>query len=212
MLFVRRSARALVLACMSWIAGCEPAPPPASLAELAERVEDSGAITFRRDLEINPHTIFERYGALFDLPPNTTMRLVEDTREAGGNIKLRFQQFHQGIEVEGADFRVFAHNNRAISATGHVAHRFSATELTPKLSEERAWEIVQSRMNAEHYFRTTTAVQRPQGFLVFAQLPDRKDHVLAWRFDAYVDPLQNSRRVYVDAFAGTIIKEAPLAA
>jgi Zn-dependent metalloprotease len=192
--------------------GCTHESAPASLADLTERMDSSGSITFRRDIDIDPRLLFELYGTLFDLPPNTTMRLVEENVGPNGDAQLRFQQFHRGIEVEGADFHVLARKNRAVSADGHLVHEFSPGESTPRLSEERAWEIVQGRMNAAQYLLTPPTVTRPQGALVFAELGKSNHRVLAWRFDAYVQPISSSRRIYVDALEGRIVKESPLRA
>ncbi|HVF17943.1 MAG TPA: hypothetical protein VNA21_13565 [Steroidobacteraceae bacterium] len=206
--------RALVLVLISMGFGCAPDRAPSSLADLAEHIESSGSITFRRDMDIDPRALFELYGTLFDLPPNTTMRLVEDKVAANGDAQLRFQQFHRGIEVEGADFRVVARKNRALSASGQLAHEFAPKESTPRLSEERAWEIVRARMAVDEQFSAT--ITRPQGALVFAEVAQASHtpihRVLAWRFDTYVQPITQSRRVYVDALHGRIVKETRLKA
>jgi hypothetical protein len=47
---------------------------------------------------------------------------------------------------------------------------------------------------------------------VFAELGKSNHRVLAWRFDAYVQPISSSRRIYVDALEGRIVKESPLRA
>jgi Zn-dependent metalloprotease len=218
--FVGGYLRASLLVLIATSCGCAPERAPSSLADLAEHIESSGSITFRRDIDIDPRTLFELYGTFFDLPANTTMRLVEDSIAPNGDAQLRFQQFHRGIEIEGADFRVLARKNRALSGSSHLAHEFSPGESTPRLSEERAWNIVQERMNTEHDSPDLATITRPQGALVFAELtspsdksPSTANHrVLAWRFDAYVQPIARSRRVYVDALEGRIVKEARLRA
>ena len=76
--FVDRSFRALSLTLMVMCSACQPARPPISLADLAEHVDGSDAIRFRSDTNIDARTLFETYGSLFNLPPDSTMRLVED--------------------------------------------------------------------------------------------------------------------------------------
>jgi Zn-dependent metalloprotease len=202
---------------------CAKDEPPAALAELAEPIDTPGWITFKADTRIDPRTLFERHGRLFELSTDSSMRLVEESVDELGIAQFRFQQFHRDIEVEGGEFRVRARDGRAVSANGRLEHNFAPATTEPQLNEERARAIVESRMQARRYYRSgalvaeleaqsrgETSDARPAGTLVFVELPDTHARILAWRFDAYVEPLQDSRRIYVDAASGAIIKETQL--
>jgi len=180
---------------------------------------EPGWLRFRADAVVDPRTVASRYAESLQLAPGTDMRLVDETTDDLGITHLRYQQYFQGIEVEGAQWLVHARGNRALSANGVLVREFSPAVTRPAIDEARALAAVRERMGPGPYYDGSQLVREmatgpsgatPPGTLVFVELPASRQRVLAWRFDVYVQPLDLSRRVYVDAATGAVVKEVPL--
>ncbi len=88
------------------------------------------------------------------------------------------------------------------------------------MTEERAIEILLQQLPDVRFYheedvladlrREPDARYRPKGKLVFTELPESSQRVLAWMFRAYTTPIDRSRRVYIDAASGALVKELPL--
>ena len=190
-----------------------------SLAQVAMPTAEPGWLRFRADASVDPRSVTSRYAESLQLAPGTDMRLVDETTDDLGITHLRYQQYFQGIEVEGAQWLVHARGNRALSANGVLAREFAPAVTRPAIDEARALAAVRDRMGPGPYYDGSQLVREvatgpsgatPPGTLVFVELPASRQRVLAWRFDVYVRPLDLSRRVYVDGATGAVVKEVPL--
>jgi Zn-dependent metalloprotease len=212
----RRLISATLVAAMF---ACAPKPRPEALTEVAAPITSPGWIRFRPEADVDARSFLSRYAASLQLAQGTEMRPVSEETDELGMTHLRYQQYYRGIEVEGAEFLVHAKGARALSANGQLALRFAPEVLRAAIGEERAWAVVRDRMRAGAYFDGDRLVEElksgasnhvPRGALLFTPAGPHQERVLAWRFDAYVEPVDRSRRFYVDAAAGAIIKEIPL--
>lgn len=199
------------------MSGCTPKPD--KLTDVAAPITSPGWIRFRPEAQVDARGFMARYGSALQLAEGTKMRPVSEQVDELGMTHLRYHQYYRGLEVEGAQFLVHAKGNRALSANGELALRFAPSVLQPSIDEARAWAIVRDHLHADAYYDGERLVEAlkaepsnhvPRGTLLFTPLGPELERVLAWRFDAYVEPVAHSRRVYVDAGTGAIIKQTPL--
>ncbi|UVJ41802.1 hypothetical protein NVV94_13865 [Pseudomonas sp. LS1212] len=199
------------------MSGCTPKPD--KLTDVAAPITSPGWIRFRPEAQVDARSFMSRYGSSLQLAEGTKMRPVSEQTDELGMTHLRYQQYYRGIEVEGAQFLVHAKGTRALSANGELALRFAPSVLQPSIDEARAWAIARDHLHADAYYDGERLVEAlkaepsnhvPRGTLLFTPQGPELERVLAWRFDAYVEPVARSRRLYVDAGTGAIIKEAPL--
>jgi len=205
------------------VAACAQSRPEA-LTDIAEPITDPGWMRFRANANVDPATFFDRYSRLLELSPDTRMRLVSTSPDAGGETHYRFQQYFRDVEVEGAEYIIHARDRRAVSANGVLEHRFQPATTQPGVTEAQALAVVQSYMETSTFLPSdnlVAAVESPatqtpapfqlRGVLVFTDDPNApSQRLLAWRFNAYVQPLGRSRRVYVNASTPAVIKALPL--
>jgi Zn-dependent metalloprotease len=201
------------------LSGCAHKPRPDALTEVAAPITSPGWIKFRPEANVDARSFMSRYAASLQLSEGSEMRAVSEETDELGVQHLRYQQYYRGIEVEGAEFLVHAKDARALSANGRLAVRFAPEAPRPAIDEARAWAIARERMGASAYYDGAHLVEQmkngpsdhvPRGVLVFTQTGTGEERALAWRFDAYIEPVARSRRLYVDAGSGAIIKETPL--
>jgi Zn-dependent metalloprotease len=198
------------------------APRFSSFDEIAQPIESPGWITFKASAQVNPKSLFKDHAGLFQLPSGNEMKVTSENVDDLGITHLRFQQLYRGVEVEDAEFRVRAKANVAISANGKLEYQFAPTTTQPAVTEERALEVLLQRIPGVRFYDEDDLVEdlrrepgatphRPKGKLVFVELPDSSERVLAWMFRAYTSPIGASRRSYVDATSAALVKEVPLA-
>jgi Zn-dependent metalloprotease len=203
------------------VASCTPRtrPPADPLAQVAVPTTAPGWVRFRADADVPPREFVTRHAGTLQLAKGTQMRLVAEDTDELGITHLRYQQYFQDVEVEGAQLLVHARGNRAISANGKLAREFAPGVVRPGIDEAQALAEVRRRMGPGPYYKDDHLADdiaagpsgaTPRGTLVFVPLPPGERRVLAWRFNVYVRPLDRSRRLYVDAATGAIIKEIPL--
>ena len=199
---------AALMAVLSLLTGCNHKPQPAPLSDVAEPIASPGWINFRADATVKPGEFFARYADALQLAPGTEMRALAAETDELGITHHRYQQRFRDIDVEGAEFLLHAKGDKLLSANGRLAHRFAPATVAPAFDEARALAVVRERMQTDVFYagtpladalrddRTTTT---PRGELLFAAIGPQPQYVLAWRFDAYMAPVDRSLRLYVDA-------------
>ncbi len=224
----KRSGLVILMALLGGVAilslpSCRPRRPAtaATFDDIAQPIESPGWITFKDSARVNPKTLFKDYAALFQLPAGNEMNITAEDVDDLGITHLRFQQLYQGIEVENAEFRVRAKNNVAVSANGRLEYQFAPTTTQPAVPESRALEVLLQHLPDVRFYNEDELLEdvarepsgtpyRPKGKLVFTELPDSSERVLAWMFRAYTSPIDKSRRIYIAATNGALVKEEPL--
>ena len=200
------------------VSGCGQKSPSEKLADVTEPITSPGWIRFKPEANIDARNFLAGYAEALHLPEGTTMRSVSEETDDLGIAHIRHQQYFRGIEVEGAEFLVHARDARALSANGQLATDFAPKTVAARIEETQALETVRRRMGVNAFYDGDRLVEElkgapsnpsPRGVLLYT-LVGSDNRVLAWRFDAYVDPIPNSRRLYVDAETGEIIKDVPL--
>jgi Zn-dependent metalloprotease len=129
-----------------------------------------------------------------------------------GFIHERYQQFYQGIEVEGAKYTLHIKNNKIMLMTGNFRDVWNIN-ITPTLSAANALENAINHVNAEKYMWEEKGdhmdYKRPKGELVIWADPDGQAQPhLTYKFDIYAAQPDISRAdIFVDAHTGEIVAE-----
>jgi len=217
-LFAKLFAASVALASLG---SCISRPPPRAFSEVTEPITSAGWIRFRPEARVEAGDVLSRYAPDLALSAGSEMQLMSQETDELGMTHLRYQQYHGGIEVEGAQFLVHARDGRALSANGRLELRFEPRMLRPSIDEDHAWAVVRERLGERSYYdgsrlvdalKVPPSLPRPPGMLLYAAVGPQGERVLNWRFDAFMDPVDQSRRLYVDATTGALTQDARLMA
>jgi Zn-dependent metalloprotease len=197
-----------------------------NISDISEPSLTPGWITFKKESNIDPKTLFKQYGNMFQIAPGSDLKIVSEQKDELGMVHYRYKQFFKNIPIEDAEFIVHAKNNRALTANGNLAMNFTPPKIQPTISEQDALNILVKRIPSQRYLNENDlhkdfqkAIQesgqsdyRPKGTLIFAKKQNTKSDQweLSWMFKAYVLPLDRSRQVYIKASDGSVLKELPL--
>lgn len=166
--------------------------------------------------------LFTTYKNSTGLALNDSMHLVEEWTDSIGCFHHRYyQQYHNGLLVEGAEYREHFNDDYVILSNGWVAENMTLEADTPFSSYE-ALELALSSVNAEMYAWEDTSTiydddsnivavdYYPKGELVYALLDDdtveQSKYKLAWKFEILTLSPHDSRLVYIDAQTGEVLK------
>lgn len=125
----------------------------------------------------------------------------------------KFQQFYQGVKVEGSTYTLHLKNGMVSHMTGHFAD-IADISISPAIDESAALGAAIGQVGASRYMWQEPAAagespaNMPTGELVI--LPDmdgRADARLAWKFDIYATQPLFRAYVFIDAQTGQYITE-----
>ncbi|MEZ4777187.1 MAG: M4 family metallopeptidase [Bacteroidia bacterium] len=170
-----------------------------------------GLVTLEQALPASQRqTAFEQN---LDFSEGDELRSMEVFQDQLGFTHEKFQQYYQGIKVEGATYTAHMKNGSIKLLSGYFAD-IKDVSVTPGISESTALSTALGYVGATRYMWQESAQtgqstgEMPQGELVL--LPDmdgRAPARLAWKFDIYaVEPLYRAY-VFIDATNGQFITE-----
>lgn len=193
---------------------------PQTLAAAALPITSPGWIRLRPESNVAPAEFFARHARELGLAPGTEMFATREETDELGMTHRRFQQRWRGLDVDGAEFLLHSRGDRLLLANGHLAIDFAPAEAAPAVDEARAWDAARRVLPTDRFYdarRLQESVAEgpgaaaPRGRLLYAALPGPEPRwALAWRFDAYVAPMQASRRIDVDAASGAVVNTQTL--
>ena len=196
-------------------------PANKAIQAVAKRVSPQGTLHLKAGQRQAPADFLADHKAAFGL---TVADHFEETRrevlETGEEV-VRFQQYHNGIPVEGGEYIVFRHGDELAKIKGRGAESLDfsrvgtldrekalgfALELVP--AEVYAWEAPTKNLSVEAVAEIQQAY--PEGKLVIVRDPlstdDAPRHLLTWRFEVRtLEPLAHDI-VYLDAHTGELVK------
>ncbi len=194
--------------------------------DVAQPVAASGWIRFRPDARVSRTTVVDDERAFLELEPGSTMQLISSETDEIGMTHDRYQQYHQGVRIEGAELIVHGHGAIAETANGKIARRLGAIATAPRVPKGEARRAALRAVRTALHAAEGADGDRQSGHPVAEAAPratelvitrrdgheefDGSDLVLAWRFDVFVSPREDSRSIYVDATGGEIVKTLPL--
>lgn len=200
----------------------------AMLEEIAQPVTVKGWIDFKPDNDLNPLTLLKEKKELFGLTTADEMRQVNFQSDEMGFTHYRFQQYHKGIKIVGAE-NILHHNGSYLkSMNGYIAGDLDMTTV-PGFPESESHIKAKEACKAEIFVWEHPEIagalsksshgqkdfEKPVGELVFCRIDwngefAAENLALAYVYKMVVLPMYESKEVYVNAHSGEIIIEMPL--
>lgn len=138
-----------------------------------------------------------------DLGEFDAMRATDHTRDHIGMAHIKYQQFHRGIEVEGATYTVHVRDREIVSLSGNY-HLVDISAVT-SIDEATAFQVALDHVGATEYMWEHEETDAPTGKLVFVS-SEFGGASLAYKFDVYAHEPFSRDFVFVDAKYGKVLK------
>ena len=173
-------------------------------------------IRIKKDSIFKHNEFFIKNKDAFKLSKNDDMRLINAKPDNLGYIHYLYQQSHNGILIEGAEYKLHELNGIVSTANGRILANMEK-QTKPYISEEIALKNALKVINAKEYAWDVENVHSksystPIGELVFTKMSDslsfeQKNFVLAYKFDIFAIVPYSINYVYINAQTGEFIKK-----
>jgi len=177
---------------------------------------------------VHQDSFFTLHQEAFGLGIHDQMILLGQIEEPGGLTHRQYQQFHKGIKVEKAIYRLHARDLQVYKANGLILPGLDI-EIASAQSNEAARQAALNHIGAKTYAWENEEEERllkeirqdnkatyfPTGELILTSISDSMaltpdNYALAYRFDIYTLAPPDAQSVYVNALDGTILKTVSL--
>ncbi len=198
------------------------------IQSLTEKVEQAGWLYLKDGAQVQPYGLFSTYKPDMGLGENDEMVLVKSEVDEYGIEHNRYQQYHMGVRVEGAEYTEHVRNCIVKIAHGKLLENITETTV-PTVTEANALTAALDTIGAEIYsWQDTASVgvneyeeeddtlanAYPQGELLLAYIVPQgvlaENYQLCWRFEIVSNNPGTANEVYVDAETGDVLKLAAL--
>ncbi|MEM7658077.1 MAG: M4 family metallopeptidase, partial [Bacteroidota bacterium] len=196
------------------------------LQDLMERVSPWGWLYFRMDAELEMNQFVREHAGLMGLRTTDAMELVEEKEGRFGQTHLRFQQYFDGMLVEGGEYTLHGHANRLRLAHGKIVERLQGSSRFA-VSEDEAIRKALRRLPVERYAWQDSSweadlIQDPQGMTTYYPTAEKRmalihgDRMVAsnyracWYFEVRCLRPDDWLGVYVDGQSGEVLKTISL--
>ena len=200
-----------------------------SIKELSEKVTDNGRVYFKKEARVKRDDVFGKHKKAYGLSNDDKMKLVRTETGDLGKKHYGYQQYYQGVRVEGGEQLVHVDKEGDVASTnGHLVEDLKR-DIKPKVSEKEAVEEAVRYVDAKKYawedstweeqikrdLEDRNATYFPKGEVVFARKAGKKDYAkgsyeLAYKFDiTTLEPFSHVA-VYVSAVNGKVFKQLSL--
>jgi Zn-dependent metalloprotease len=186
---------------------------------------EKGWYYFDKNKKINPKDLFNNYHNSFGLSQQDEMRLHKERKSLNeGEVFYRFQQFHSGIKVVGAEYILQSKNDTLELAHGKIIENLNIN-VKPNITEEKALSIALNEINAKVYawensdweasikteYNSDTATWFPKGILQIVAKPGFNDFIkakfcLIYKFTIQSVLPDDNIYVEIDANTGEVIR------
>jgi Zinc metalloprotease (elastase) len=181
----------------------------------------------RPGLSLSAAEIVSRYKGALGLTSADEWLLLRVESDPLGMAHYRYQQYHRGVPVYGAQLIVHEHSGRAQTLNGKWVRNLSLSAVHPTLSAAEALQRALQSVPARRYLwqsaRAEALLKRlrnnpratfyPQPQLVIA-MGELSDQVttprLCWRIELHVEDPVGRYEVLIDAHDGRLIDKADL--
>lgn len=202
----------------------------AQMEEFAKPVATKGWIDFREGNTLNPQTFFTDKKEMLGLSAYDDMQQYKVQSDELGFTHFRFQQYHKGVKIIGAE-TILHHNGSYLkSMNGDISENLDM-DVVPVIQKESGLETAKSVCKAEKFVWEHPEIaealsknsngqkdfSKPTGELVICRKNWDGDFAaenlaLAYLYRLIALPMHFSMDVYVDAKTGAIINKLPLVA
>jgi Zn-dependent metalloprotease len=155
----------------------------------------------------------------FGLSANEHLELINESRDALGITHYKFQQYHQNVPIEGAEYLLHVSQDK-VWANGRLVYGCE-DGAQPGISEDQALLNALAYFDADRYFwedeekeqmikrikQDPNASFYPEGKLLYSDKnysQDGQKYRLVWKFEIYGYNEKLYQDVYVDANTGEI--------
>lgn len=192
-----------------------------NVTKIATIKDPSGWIAFKANLNLDPLTIFVTNKSDFGLTGADQMQVYRTETDKSGFTHYRYQQYYQGIPVEGAEYIIHSAGSKATTGNGTIITGFNGS-ATPAITAQSAIEKAIAFTNAEKYMwedaaneafikkvkKDADASYYPKAKLVFIDKHFGKDaskYVLAYKVNVYASQPLSYKNIYISAATGEVI-------
>ena len=189
---------------------------------------NKGNITFVRFTPRNERTMANGKTFLKEvlkLEQKEDFRLQKENTDKYGITHQRYQQYYNGIKVEGAEYLVHGKNRMIETINGNYS-KVVIQSTSPQLMEQQALEKALVYVGAEIYKWENEGMEQfikkntgnpdttyyPKGELIIIKdaMKDKGTLKLAWKFTISSLSPNNEQLIYIDALTGDVIGEVSL--
>ncbi|HNW89792.1 MAG TPA: M4 family metallopeptidase [Bacteroidales bacterium] len=210
----------LLAAILIMSAGVSTGQVSKNVTKIAFVKDQSGWIQFKSNQQINPEKVFITNKNEFGLNASDQMLVSRTENDKLGFTHYRYQQYYQGIPVEGAEYLIHSLREKAVSGNGTIITGLNLT-VSPSLSAQDAIEKAVAYTNAEKYMwdspaseafikkvkKDQNATYYPKAKLVLIDKHFGKDaskYVLAYKVNVYATKPLSYKNVFIDATSGEV--------
>ena len=198
-------------------------PMNGPIQKLVKHVSPYGWLYFRENLRIADSLFFPTYGQFFGLGEQDEMRMEKREIDAQGRVVARFQQYYQGIPVEGGEYTLHSEAGQLLVGHGKIIENLDFPTPAP-IEELYALRYALERIDARTYawqdpsweetlqeeVSDSTAQYFPKGELRFMlQAGDRlvkSNYRLIWYFEIRTLDPDDYLAVQVDASTAEVLR------
>ena len=188
------------------------------LRQIATEKSTTNWIELKANTNLKANELITSHKKALGLGDDDDLQFLKSKIDNQGNEHKRFQQFHNGLAVEGAVFVVHEKNGRAEKANGHLSENIDINVI-PSLNEIEALEQALFYIDATAYAWESESMERAlqtykadaeASFYPTAELvvlspdfsPELADYQLAYKFDIYTNEPHERWHIYIDAHNG----------
>lgn len=192
----------------------------ATISQIGTVKSQSGWVEFKSNLSLDPSMIFTSQKESFGLSSSDEMKLYKTENDRIGYSLFRYQQYYQGIPVEGAEYLIHSIGKKSVSGNGNIIVGISK-DVSPTISAQAAitkailytnaakymWEYPANEKFIKEAKKNPNATYYPKATLVFIDKnfsKNQANYILAYKVDVYAASPLSYRNIYVNAKTGEI--------
>lgn len=187
------------------------------LTEICTEIKNNGWVKFDKNKNIDPATIFEKYGQLFGLKRENSMKLIELKTDDDGMSHYYYKQVCDGHELDGIEYIIHASNNAALSGNGKMVPLLEGRKFSKKVNISDAYlsALKQITPHAPLSEFDLNKVAKKQYKTVFVPMTNtdptnERNYTLSYQFDIPTYDRDSVNNVYFDIENNRVLKRAKL--
>jgi len=178
-------------------------------------------ITIDDSFKSRPDLLVNNNKPLLGLNDGDDLQLFEKTYDNIGFERLKYEQFHRGVKVEGAKYMLHISSDKPMKGNGRLVYGIESG-ANPAITSADALKKAKDYMQAESFYwehpemeqlikrieQNLEATYFPIGELVYAEKnysQNGADYTLAWKFDISSFGEKDRKIIFVSALDGSIL-------